>query len=90
MIPTIFAFAGGPTTVANTKQYSSRLTAVLAIMVTGKKLSILFVFKSKQSEHIARKELKFYPCLHYYICQKKALMEQLIWNYYIDIYGLSP
>jgi hypothetical protein len=70
--------------MANAKWQSGRLTAVMAVTAAGKKHPILFIFKSKQSRCIEKK-LKLYPGLHYYICTKKAWIEQSIWNCYIDL-----
>jgi hypothetical protein len=58
--------------VGNANQHSSKLTAVIAITAAGKKLSIFFIIIGKQGGCIAKNELKLYPYLHYYICQKNA------------------
>lgn len=82
---TILAFPkSGQTTIKGIKKHTGRITAVLAITASGRKLPILFILPGTRNGRIAQQELKTYPKTHYYICQPNAWMEQSIWSWYIE------
>jgi hypothetical protein len=57
----ILAHAGESTTIAITKKHSGRMTVVLGVSASGKKLPILFILGSSKTRKIAGEELQMYP-----------------------------
>ena len=62
----------------------SRITAVIAVAASGRKLPILFILPGQVDGNIARNELQRYDDGHYYITQPKAWMDTNVWEYYVE------